>query len=138
MPADTPAALVALVEHEDVAPDDVAAALVRLLRIAPRLGAQTALGVLSREPRIKPSTGLLVDPGDTVMRRWRRRVAAGQVLLASPVLPDVFDELYDELSDCPDLARDVIPGIVIDPAVADTHQAALADLVAECRNPTTP
>jgi hypothetical protein len=130
VPADPDScALIALVEDERTEPDDVRLSLVRLLQLDPRLGARTALGVLSREPRIKPSSGLLVDPGDTVLRRWHRRVAAGRALVASAVLPDVFDELHDELTECPDLARDVLAGAAVAPVLSAARRAVLAELI---------
>jgi hypothetical protein len=101
-------ALVAVAENPDSEPEDVHAALVELLACTPEVGAATALGLLSREPRIKPSFGLLIDPSDSVLRRWRQRVAAGRALVASPALSRVLDEVGDELTDSADLAFEVL------------------------------
>jgi hypothetical protein len=121
-------ALVALIEDADTDPDILHSALTRLLHSQPGLGATAALGILSREPRIKPSGGLLIDPGDTVLRRWRQRVAAGRALVVSAALARVFDELYDELTDCPDLAHDVLGATPDAAALPPAQQAALAAL----------
>jgi hypothetical protein len=101
-------ALVAVAENPESEPEDVQAALRELLGRDPRLGAATALGLLSCEPRIKPSFGLLIDPCDSVLRRWRQRVAAGRALVGSPVLSRVLDEVGDELTESADLAFDVL------------------------------
>jgi hypothetical protein len=122
------AALVAAVEDERTEPDDVEAALTRLLAEDSRLGAATALGVLASAPRIKPSTGLLVDPGNRAMRRWRRRVAAARALLAAPAVAQVFAEFYDELTDSAEFAGDVLTDATVAASLTTPQRAAIARL----------
>ncbi len=101
------ARLVARAEDDAAEPSQVRAALDELLDRDPALGCTTALGLLAREPRVKPSTALVIDPGDEVARRWAQRVEAARALLASPAGVRVQEELRDELADCPDLDADV-------------------------------
>lgn len=102
----TTADLVRLAEDPNAAPAVVRQALHQLLRTDPPLGAATALGILSRPPRIKPSRRLLIDPGDDVLRRWQQRVQAAAALLETPDHGGVRDELLAELADDPALAAD--------------------------------
>jgi hypothetical protein len=102
----TSADLVRLAEDVNAAPADVRRLLQQLLRTDPQVGAATALGILSREPRRKPSRRLLIDPADGVFRRWQQRVAAAAALLDTPGHGGVGDELLAELADEPDLGTD--------------------------------
>ena len=71
-------------------------------------GVALALDVLAGEPRIKPSRGLLIDPGDAARQAWERRVGAAIALLESAAAVRVFDEIVGELRDAPELAHDVL------------------------------
>ena len=74
----------------------------------PAVASSAAFDLLAGEPRIKPSRGLVVDPGDSAWRRWQLRVAAAAALLVSPVAARVLDEVRDELAEDVDLAADVL------------------------------
>ncbi|SHH10369.1 hypothetical protein SAMN05443575_3329 [Jatrophihabitans endophyticus] len=84
----------------------------------PGPGIALALDVLAGGPRIKPSRGLLVDPGDSVRARWGCRVVAAAALLESAAGARVVAELRDELSDSAELAADVRAACAPDPSVA--------------------
>lgn len=105
------AKLVSSAEDGGADPDLVFATLTQLLDRDAALGAATALGILSRGPRIKPSFALLIDPGDTTMRRWRQRVAAGAALIGHAAAARCRPEVLDELSDCPELAIEVVRSV---------------------------
>ncbi len=87
-----------------------------------------AFDLLAGEPRIKPSRGLVVDPGDTARRRWELRVAAAAALLASPAAGQVFDELRDELAEDPDLAAAALTASMPSPALTRGQLSALHSL----------
>jgi hypothetical protein len=117
-------ALVITAESPESSPPAVRAALDRLVVEAPGIAAATALGILSRAPRIKPSRNLLIDPANATERRWRQRVAAAAALLASPAGLTVADELLDELSECRDLALDALAQADPCPGFRDDRRAA--------------
>lgn len=95
-------------------PAEVVRRVTALLRDDPAAGRALVFDLLASEPRLKPSRGLLVDPGDTARRRWDGRVGAVAALLASPAAEPVADELADELAHDPVFAADVraaLPGM---------------------------
>ncbi|MBE7190110.1 hypothetical protein [Jatrophihabitans endophyticus] len=95
--------MVARAEDDATEPGELATVLDELVVRAPGIAAAVALGLLAREPRVKPSRRLLIDPSDAAYRRWRRRVVAAAALLASA---QVRHELAAEFADSPDLERD--------------------------------
>jgi hypothetical protein len=101
------------------------AAWRQLFEHDPVIAASAAFDLLAGEPRIKPSHSLVVDPGDSVRRRWELRVAAAAALLAAPVAAQVFDEVRDELAEDADLAADVLASSVPTAALTDLQRAAL-------------
>lgn len=101
------AALAARAEDDTIDPRDLASSLADLLERSPGVGAAIALGLLAREPRIRPSRHLLIDPDDEAYRRWRLRVIAAAALRASAAGCVVERELADEFAESPDLERDV-------------------------------
>jgi hypothetical protein len=109
----TSADLVRLAEDENATPADVRRLLQQLLGTDPEVGAATALGILSREPRLKPSRRLLIDPDDDVYRRWEQRVAAAAALLEAPGHAGVGAELLAELAEEPDLGTDARSAAVL-------------------------
>lgn len=125
--------LIAKAEDTDSSIDGVRQSVTDLLRLDAAVGVATALGILAREPRLKPSAGLLIDPGDTVLFRWRQRVAACGALLEDPAVIGVFDEIVDELSDDPEFAADVLASCRPDPALGPERRAALDALLRDDR-----
>ena len=95
--------LVVAAEAESTDPDELRTILDRLLAGWPGIGTAVALGLLAREPRVKPSRDLLIDPRNDAHRRWLRRVTAAAALLGSPSAADVRQELREEFTDDPDL-----------------------------------
>jgi hypothetical protein len=116
---------------EDAAsdPESVGNALAELLSTDPRVGASTALGILARQPRIKPSFGLVIDPDGVALLRWRQRVAAAAALLESPALDRIFDELYEELAESQEFAHDVLRDSCIPTDITLSHRARLLRLI---------
>lgn len=112
----------------DAQPETVRAALGVLLERDAGLGLTTAFDILARGPRIKPSRGLLIDPADSVWRRWGQRVAAGAALVSSPVVARVFDEVREELAESVELARDVLDVADPHPGLDAERRAALLSL----------
>ena len=105
---DRSARLLAAVRDASVHPGTRHDAWQRLFEHDPAVASSAAFDLLAGEPRIKPSRALVVDPGDSVRRRWELRVAAAAALLASPLATGVFDEVRDELAEDADLCADVL------------------------------
>lgn len=101
-----PSRLLGVIRGEG-SPAEVYDAVAALLHTDPVVGVAVVFDVLATEPRIKPSRGLVIDPADDVLRRWRRRVAVAAALLDSPHSARVADELADELDHDPVFAADV-------------------------------
>ena len=99
--------LVETAQNEDTEPYLVRSALRELLQVDATFGVAAALEVLARDPRFRPSRGLLVDPANAARRHWGQRVAACAALLESSVLPHVRDEVEAEMAECADFAADV-------------------------------
>ena len=110
--------------------------LARLLVSDPEAGIAEALDLLAGEPRVKPSGGLLIDPHERVVLRWRARVAAAVALLESPVAERVIDAVYDELSDDAELAEDVLSAAAVTAALSQHHRRRL-DRLRSRRGPRT-
>ena len=109
-------------------PATVRTALTELLRTDPEQGLVVAFDILAREPRYRPSRSLVIDPYENAWRRWSLRVAAGAVLLDSPVVARVFDELYDELAESAELAQAVVGAAEPNPSLTAPQRAALQAL----------
>jgi hypothetical protein len=99
--------LVEIAQNDDTEPLLVRAALRDLLQRDASFGVATALEILAREPRFRPSRGLLIDPANAARRHWGQRVAACAALLESSALPRVREEVEAEMAECADFAADV-------------------------------
>ena len=99
--------LVETAQNEDTEPLLVRTALRELLQRDASFGIATALEILARDPRFRPSRGLLIDPANAARRRWGQRVAACAALLESSALPRVRDEVEAEMAECAEFGADV-------------------------------
>ncbi len=88
-------------------PDARDQAWAELFAHDPAVASSAAFDLLAGPPRIKPSHRLVVDPGDSMRRRWELRVAAAAALLTSPLAGRFADEVRDELAVDADLSADV-------------------------------
>jgi hypothetical protein len=86
----------------------VEAALTALIERAPHSGVTTALNIVDRRPRVKPSRNLVIDPNNDVYRRWRQSVPACVALIKSPRCADNLDAILSRLTGSPQFAADVI------------------------------
>jgi hypothetical protein len=102
--------------------------LAQLLAREYELGVGIAFDILAREPRIKPSRALLIDPDDSARRRWSQRVAAGVALVESIALARLFAEIHDELSESAELAADVLVSARVHPQVSAADRRTLLTL----------
>lgn len=125
---DGTAALLAAVRDPGTDAGTLAAGWRALFAWDPVLAVSAAFDLLAGEPRIKPSRRLVVDPTDSVRRRWDVRVASAAALLGSPVADRVFDELRDELAEDADLADDVLSSAAPAAGLTAAQLAALRAL----------
>jgi hypothetical protein len=82
--------------------------LLAALDTDPERGAGAAWDLIAGRPEVKPSRGLLIDPGNTAELRWWQAVHGCVALLRSATLPARLADVLAALSEDKEFACDVV------------------------------